>query len=251
MTAHPVFYYYLWIAPHVLQIVLAVLMIRKSLVREFPTFFAYVVFEILQFVTLASMATLHTYDGYAYVWYAGETVSAALRFAVIREIFTKVFENYSPLKQLGNQIFRWATVLLVIAAVLVVAYTPGNEMDRVSVAINVIDRTVSIVQFGLLLLLLILSRFLRFNWRSYAFGIALGLGVFAGLKLVNWTLSMEFAGADALEFFTLFMMAAYHCCVLFWVVTLLLPQPQRIPVSNVSSINIDHWNNALERFLQS
>src|ERR1700751_4204335 len=128
MTAHPVFYYYLWIAPHVLQIVLAVLMIRKSLVREFPTFFAYVVFEILQFVTLASMATLHTYDGCAYVWYAGETVSAALRFAVIREIFTKVFENYSPLKQLGNQIFRWATVLLVIAAVLVVAYTPGNEM---------------------------------------------------------------------------------------------------------------------------
>jgi len=140
---------------------------------------------------------------------------------------------------------------LVIAAVLVVAYTPGNEMDRVSVAINVIDRTVSIVQFGLLLFLLILSRFLRFNWRSYAFGIALGLGVFAALKLVNWTVSMEFAGADALEFFNLFMMAAYHCCVLFWVVTLLLPQPQRIPVSSVSSINIDHWNNALERFLQS
>ena len=27
-------------------------------------------------------------------------------------------------------------------------------------------------------------------------------------------------------------MAAYHCCVLFWVVTLLLPKPQSIPVSN-------------------
>jgi hypothetical protein len=65
MTAHPVLYYYLWIAPHVLQMVLALLMVRKRLVREFPAFFAYIIFEILQFSTLACMASLHSFDGYA------------------------------------------------------------------------------------------------------------------------------------------------------------------------------------------
>lgn len=248
---HPLLFYYLWIAPHVLQVVLAVLMIRKGLVREFPAFFSYTVLEILQFVALAWMVSVHSLSGYTAVWYAGEAISAALRFAVIREIFQHVFENYSPVKQLGDSIFRWATVLLLMAAAMVVAYTPGDQVSRMAVALNVIDRTVSIVQFGLLLLLVALSRFLRFGWRSYAFGISLGLGSYAGLKLIAWALSVQFTGPDAGELFNSFLMAAYHCCVLFWVVTLLLPKPKQIPVSSVSSMDLDHWNSALERFLQS
>ena len=251
MFKHPFLYYYLWIAPHVLQVALAALMMRQRLVRAYTAFFAYTIFEIFQFVILLrlGMGGEPFLRQYAYAWYGGEVVSAVLRFVIIREIFGKVFEHYSSLQHWGYSVFRWATVLFMIAAVIIVALTPGSQTERATIATNVIDRTVDIVQCGLLLLLVVLSRFLKFNWRSYVFGIALGLGLFAGLKLVDWELSAKVLSPQTEDLFTMFLMAAYHCCVLFWVVTLLLPKPQTIHVSSMSPSNLDAWNDTLERFL--
>lgn len=253
MFNHPPLYYYLWIAPHVLQVVLAGLMIRQRLVREFPAFFAYTIFEIFQFfiLLLLGMGGEPFLNQYSYAWYGGELLSAALRFVVIREIFGKVFADYSSLRHWANSLFCWATVVFMIASVVIVALTPGSQTERLSIATNVIDRTVDMVQCGLLLLLVGLSRFLRFNWRSYVFGIAFGLGIFAGLKLVDWELSAKVLSPKTEDLFAMFLMAAYHCCVLFWVVTLLLPKPQSIPVSVMCPSTLDRWNDTLERFLQS
>jgi hypothetical protein len=251
MVRHPLLFNYLWIAPHVLQIALAVVLIRQRLVREFPAFFIYTVFEVLQFVVLFTLGNLSLFSQYTIAWFIGEAISAVLRFIIIREIFAGVFGHYFPLKKWSKTLFQWATVGLTIAAVLIVAYTPGTETDRLGVAMNVGDRTVAIVQLGLLLFLVVLSRFLRFNWRSQVFGIALGFGVLAGLKLVNWVLSEKFLEPEMNELFAMFLMASYHCCVVFWVVTFLLPKRQAISDSTFAFSNLDRWNATLERFLQS
>src|ERR1700739_1435253 len=196
MQLNTALYRYLWIAPHALQIVLATLMIRRRMVREFPVFFAYTTFEIVQFVILFTLMYVHMLSLYATIFYAGEVVSAALRFAIICEISRKVFQNYSSLKWVDDRFFRWATVLLMIVAVLLVAYTPSMQTDRTVIILNVVDRTISIIQCGLLLLLVALSRFLKFSWRSYAFGIALGLGTYDGLKLLDWAIADRFGGID-------------------------------------------------------
>jgi hypothetical protein len=251
MPFHKALYYYLWIAPHVLQIVLVLLMIRRRLVREFPVFFGYTMYEIFQFIILFVIAQLHFMHLYATLFYGGEVISAALRFAIIYQIFAKVFKNYSSLKRMDKSFFHWATVILMVAAVLIVAYTPSLQTDPTVIIMNTVDRTISIVQCGLLLSLLALSHFLKFSWRSYAFGIALGVGIYDGLKLLDWAIADRFGGIGTADIFTMFLMAAYHCCVLFWLVTLLLPQTQMTLVSNVSSANLDRWNDTLERFLQS
>ena len=243
-------YIYLWATPHLLQIVLAVLMVRRKLVREFPVFFAYTIFEILQFVILFPLMFLHLMGLYAPVFYVTEIISAGLRFAMIYEIFGNVFRNYSSLERLRGSFFRWATVLLMITAVLIVAYTPTTQTDRTVIIMNVVDRTVSIMQCGLLLVLVALSYFFKFSWRSYAFGIALGLAIYDGLKLLDWAIGDRFGSIATNAFFTMFLMAAYHCCVLFWLVTLLLLQSQRASAPVVSPSTIEQWNNSLERFLQ-
>ena len=46
MYPHSFLWHYLWIAPHALQIIIAIVMLRRGLFREFPVFFTYTVFQI-------------------------------------------------------------------------------------------------------------------------------------------------------------------------------------------------------------
>jgi hypothetical protein len=241
-------YYYLWIAPHILQIVLAVLMMRQRLVREFPVFFTYTIFEIFQFFILFALMHLNFMKAYAAAYYGGETISSALRFAIIYEILSKVLGDYSPLKRMKHSLFHWATAVLMILAVLIVAYTPSMQTDSTVIVQNVLDRTISITQCGLLLGL---SRFLKLSFKSFSFGIALGLGIYDALKLVNWGLADRSGSLDTSDWFTMIVMAAYHCSVLFWVVTLVLARAQRVRGPEVSPSTLEQWDHTLERFLQS
>lgn len=250
MVFEKALYTYLLVAPHILLVVLAVLLFRRKLVREFPVFFAYTVFEILQFVILFPLLYLGFMALYAPVFYVTEIISAGLRFGIIYEIFNKVFGNFASLKGFHGSFFRWATALLMVAAVLIVAYTPTTQTDRTDIIMNVVDRTVSIMQCGLLLVLVAVAYFFRLSWRSYIFGIALGLAIYDGLKLLDWTIGDRLGSLATNSFFTLFLMAAYHCSVLFWVVTLLLLQPERVRIAPVSSSTLEEWNHSLERFLQ-
>lgn len=253
MDAQQILFFYLWIAPHALLLVVLLIMMRRHLVREYPAFVIYAAYEVFQFAVLFTIYFLPEVSGpqWAATWMIGEALSVAFRFAIVREIFGNVFENYPSLRKFGNSLFYWTTAGLVTFAVIIVARAPGNHTDRVSAAVNEIDRIVSMVQCGQLLVLALLSRYLRFSWRTYVFGIALGLGLFNGLKLINAALRAQYSGPVAVEFFTISPMVMYHCCVLFWVVTLLRPeqQPARIPAMPVH--NLDRWNDALERLFHS
>src|SRR5215469_13546653 len=166
MVFTKVLYTYLFVAPHVLLVVLAVLMVRRKLVQEFPVFFVYTVFEILQFVVLFPLMYLDFMALYAPTFYVTETISAGLRFAIIYEIFDRVFGSYPSLKGFHSSFFRWATAFLMIAAVLIVAYTPTTQTDRTFIIMNVVDRTISIMQCGLLLALVVVTYLFKFSWRS-------------------------------------------------------------------------------------
>jgi hypothetical protein len=251
MAAHRILFNYLWIAPHVLQVALAVIMLRRKLAREFPAFFAYTVYEVLQFLVLYTMAHVDAFSGeqYAAAWLVGGAFSIVLRFAIVSEIFHHVFQDYPSLNKFGMLVFRWATVVLMVVAVVLVASASGGEPDRNTAIMNIVDRTVSIVQCGLLVLVLMLSRFLSFTWRSYVFGIALGLGLFASAELGISALRAQFGTAVAMDFFNLLTLAVYHCCVLLWIAYLLLPQRVTARVSSVPANDLAHWNDALERLL--
>jgi hypothetical protein len=252
MGAHPLLYTYLWITPHALLVVLAVIMVRRGLVKEFPAFFLYAVYQAVDFVVLYVLYRLKSVSGmqFAQAWLAGAVISSGLRFAIIQEIFRHVFGNYPALKDFGTLLFRWATAVLMIVAVTLVAFSSGSEMDRLTLTCTVVDRAVSTVQCGLLVLILLLTRFLSLPWRSYVFGIALGLGFFASTELGIAAIRVRWGLAVRRDLFALLTMAVYHCCVLFWIVTLLLPQPAETRVTSVPTHDLDHWNDALERLLQ-
>ena len=251
MIAPRLIFLYLWIAPHTLQVVLAHMMIRRKMVRQFPAFFTYTVFEVTQFALLFAMDQISSVsaDQYNIAWLAGGAMSIALRFAVVHEIFSVVFRSYPALREFGGVLFRWATAVLMIAAVTLVAYSSGNELDRFTVALTIVDRAVAIVQCGLLVLLVLLARFLNFSWSSYTFGIALGLGFFASTQLGVSALRAHYGVTVAPTLFDEISMGAYHCCVLFWMVALWFPKREASVVRSAPSHELEHWNSALQRLL--
>lgn len=252
MTAHRALFYYLWFAPHVLLLVMAGVMVRKKLIREFPAFFAYTVNEIVQFAVLYTLYKMPSVTGmqYTWVWLGLNALSVCFRFAIIHEVFQHLFQSYSALKDAGSLLFRWSTAALMIVAVVLVASVSGSPTDRLTLAYTVVDRVVSMVQCGLLVLVLVLARFFSLPLRSRTAGITLGLGLFASAELGILAIRAQWGLDVASEFLNRLTLAVYHCCVLIWIVALLVPEAEADRVLAVPAHNLDHWNDELQRLLQ-
>lgn len=242
---HPV-YYYLWVAPHILLGILLWYLLRRGLHKHYPIFLTYVVFELLQFGVLLGLNRVYSLsaDQYRHVFIAGMAISVILRFGTIYEISTNILLEYPALDSLVRQALRWtAAGLLLLGAVL--AKVSGSSPAFLA-PFWILDRTVSLLQCGLLLLLLVFTRYFGLSWRNYGFGIALGFGVYESLELANAAIRAGISG----EFYLLdsFGMAAYHLAVLIWLVWLFVPARDLKPVvSAAHGQDLEDWDRELRR----
>lgn len=248
---HSPFWHYLWLAPHALQVVIAVAMVRRHLVHEFPLFLSYTVFQVVQGGVLFALDHSERVTGHFY-WQAEFValgIGVVLRFGVIWELFSHGFRSYPAIAELGRMLLRWGGVALLLAGVAIALYAPGANLQRLDFGIHVVDRTVSLTQTGLLVLLFVFSSYLGLAWRSYVFGIAVGMGIFSAVDLATLAIRVEmgpFPGDYVLDFIT---MAAYHICALIWLAYVLAPEPVRGTVERVPEHNLEQWNADLQRLL--
>lgn len=247
-------WYYLWVAPHILQAALAVLMVRRGLHRQFPVFFAYTVFEPVEFVGLFVISRLLPHFSSSPVYFVafslGTLVESALRFGLIYEVFRHLFQNYPALKHLAGVVARWSSIALLFGVVALAAVNQTNATDRVLNGLFLLRRSVNTMQCGVLLCLLLFSSYFRLSWRDPVFGIALGLGVFASVDLTAAAFLTQFMslGGRFIDFLT---MGTYHVCAVLWMFYLLAPE--RSPQYTLESIpehNLDTWNQELQRLLR-
>lgn len=178
----------LWIAHPVLELFLIGAMLWRKLHRTFPVFFAYVVFQVLNFLVLFPIYKLGSTTAYFYAYWISMAISLAIGFKVIHEIFLDVFRPYHTLKDLGTVLFKWAALVMLLVAVVVTASSQGAPDSPLVQAVIIGQRCVRVMQCGLILFLLVFSRYLGVSWRQHSFGIALGLGGFATVDLVGMAL---------------------------------------------------------------
>jgi hypothetical protein len=251
MTALRMLWYYLWIAPHVLQGIILFAMVRRGLIRQFPMFLLYTGFEIWQFAVLwmVSMSALQFGGGYFQLYSVGLGLSAAIRFAVIRELFGHLFDRYPALTGPGRSLLRGATVVFLLVALALAASAPGTIANFLSHVTYNLDRVASILQAGLLISLFVFSRYFVLSWRNPAFGIALGLGVLASVELAMSAVRLY--GLVSSTVFDFVIMGSYHCCVLIWIFYLAVPERQAHRAAKpLPENNLDIWNRELQRLLQ-
>jgi hypothetical protein len=205
----------LWIAHPVLELFLIGAMLWRRLHRTFPVFFAYVIFQLLNFLVLFPIYKFGSTTAYFYAYWISMAISLAIGFKVIHEVFLDVFRPYHTLKDLGTVLFKWAALVMLLVAVVVTASSQGGPDSPLVQAVIIGQRCVRVMQYGLILFLLVFSRYLGVSWRQHSFGIALGLGGFATVDLLGMAL---FSGGQIRpHMLSLINTTAYSFAIFVWI----------------------------------
>ncbi|HJS98397.1 MAG TPA: hypothetical protein VJ756_04840 [Terriglobales bacterium] len=220
-------YYPLWIAHPVMQVALAVVMWRRKLLRTYPSFFAYIVSEVMLFLVLF-LNEKHA-DVYYYLYWIGAAIGAVLGFKVIHEVFSDVLRPFHALKDFSSMLFRWAALVVMLIAVMAAMGSPNTGLGSVALGLLSLERSVRVMQCGLVLFLLMFSRYLGSSWRHRSFGIALGFGIFAVVEFV--LLGLQFASLIDRTTLNLLNMGAYDAAVLIWLVYAIAPAHKQEPTA--------------------
>jgi len=244
--------YYLWIAPHLLLALVLVGSVRKGLSRQLPIFFSFVVFELIQFGALFTLSVLAatSIDRYRWVAVLGMAISAFLILAVIFELANDLLVSRSSLTGVLRPLLRWGTAALLLFAAIACAILPALGVQRVLNMFQVLDFTSSLLQTGLLLSLLLFSRALHIAWRSWTVGIAVGFGISASINLATAALRTEF-GRSGFIAVDITQMAAFHVCVVIWLVYLFLPErAPKFAGRGLEKTQMEFWDQELERMVR-
>jgi hypothetical protein len=210
--------YISWLLGPALQITLLTFMFQRKLHLVFPRFFSYILFQVVKSGFL--FIIYQRYQGsYFDAYWVGNAISVILAVAVLDEILHHLFQKYVGIQNLGYIIFRWACGLLLALSIVNAFSSQAATADRIVTAVLSFDRSVRVMQCGLVLLLLVLCRLLRHSWRQHVFGIALGFGVFASIELVLVSIVMRY-GDGAAALVSLVKSAAYNGVTLIWILYL-------------------------------
>lgn len=234
-------YYALWIAPVAVFVSVAVMMLRRKLQKEYPLFFAFVVFQVAAFAV-----DFYAYHSspvlYFYAYWTTAGLGIAISFSVLYEVFTGVFRPFADLREFGGVLFRWAALVLLLAAVLLMTTARPPANTAVFAVILNLMRSLEVMQCGLVLLMLLCSSYLGITLRHRIFGIALGFGIIAAVDLI---LVAVFAnlGLQAQTFFQLTRMLAYNLSALLWMGYVHSGVVERRPEKQL--IYAERWNFAL------
>jgi hypothetical protein len=167
-----------------------------------------------------------------------------LEFGVLYELLVNALKPYSALIDLGKMLFRWAAVFLIMAALLTAFATTGSGSNRLVAAAQLLERTVRLMQCGLLLLFLGLEKRLGLSWRTHSMSIALGLGVYAAVDLsATYLISRVPARTNA---FQMVATLVYLGATSLWAYSLAKPEPARGNVlDSPRRLIFQRWNEAL------
>ena len=239
------------LAQSALQCVIVFLIFRRKLFRSFPAFTVYLIFAVIKTIVLhIELALPVSLLTYAHSYYPLTLSAMGLELWVIYEVFKRVLEPYQALRRSWWLIFLISVVALVLVDVLWIAH------QQLAWAILDLMRSISVIAVGLLLVIFALSRLIGLRWRSYCFGVALGLGINAVLDIVDAEMRRHYgltAGGvvdtrvwDILNNIHSF---AYADTILIWAWYFLQKPEVANPVWVVPNSNIERWNDVLEQML--
>ncbi len=241
--------YVLWVASPCVQATLAGVMLKRKLHREYPVFVAYTISQLVRTPVLFWVYHHGNREAYRYSFFAAEVLDPALSFTVIYELYRHLLRTYEGLQRLAGLVFRWAAVVLLVAAVLSAAASPAEaDTSRVLAGLFTFDRAASIIRGGLLLLLFLFASYFGLRWKHFAFGIAAGFAVETSVALATFALRVHL-GLLGKPILSLISSVAYACSVFIWLAYLLSLEPAIGPAKLPPRLELEGWNQALLELL--
>jgi hypothetical protein len=206
---------YLWVAPHVLLGLVAAVMYRNRRYKDYPIFFIYLLFEVLQFAVLFSLSQSESVPGslYRQIDLLGRSGSIALRFAIIQEMLEAPVAHCAALRRTTTWMLRGATAFLALLSAVFIGSVYSWSVREMIFPAYAIHQTFNIVQCGLLALVFLWHRFLGLKMENFVIAIALGMGLIAGLEPLLHALKDSASDSRIAD---LLQMGTYHVSVTVW-----------------------------------
>ncbi len=238
---------FLYIAPRVLLICIAVVMFRKGLQKDFPVFFAYILYEILEFGVLFTMFEMKvpspTHMSVDRLWRGGDV---ALHFGIIQELFESPFANIMPMRRAMNRIFAALTLVLILLAMAFIAPVyyriPGYGLLKGYVGIEALNTA----QCALLACVFIWHKFLGFRMSPSVFGIALGLGLVVSSEPLILALKDRVSAHNS-PFVDLTQMVIFQGVVVLWMYYVRARETVNTNIDAAYLLEARDWASGVER----
>lgn len=241
MRMHAIDYVFWCLTPIVMSAI-AVCMYRRRLHKAFPYFFNYVIFQVIAFLI---EFPLRNWVNYYYVYWTVQALSVVVSFAVLLEIFKDAFRPYEALRDLSVILFRWcALVVLLLAGMWAITSWRGNQIDNITNAIYLVDRSVRLMQCGLVLFMLLFSEYLGISRRNVLFGVAVGFGFFAAVNMLVMT-ALSHQSYVTKASLSRISASAYTITMLIWLGYTALPATVRSGAKQVAE-STQKWDLALD-----
>ena len=229
----------LWLVQPLVKVVILVVMFRRKLHVRYPLFFSYLAYSVV--VTALLWAVHGSYRAYFYAYWSTDAVSAMLILGVIYELFTAMFRQHHALRDFGTMLFRWAVVMAaMLAGLLLFSGIAPTKNSMVNSIVN-LDRSVGVLQCGMLLFLVLFSPYLKISWRHQICGIALGFGLNAIVRML--LLSQWIVGVFGVKNFNLLSTASYDWTLLIWLAYAFMKVPSESAPNML--LRPQRWNEAL------
>jgi len=228
------------------------ILIRSKRSSEFRLFLGYSV-TYIAIVVIGLVAFFLTScqitgcEQYMYVLQVLSFVFMALEFAVMYEIFVNAMRSYSALVDLGKMLFTWATAFLFIAAAITAFATSGPQSSRLVAAYAVVERSMRLMECGLLMLFFFFEKRLALPWRNPNVSIALGLGATASVDLMLSYLKGRFP--EQIPVFDLVNSSVYIGVLCFWCYSLAAARVgAKSTAVPANRLVLQRWNEAMTAY---
>ena len=224
---------------------------RRGLIREFPIFSSYLAFHVIEMSTAFLILQRFGRSSwpYYYQYWSLQAVGLGLRFAVIYEIFSHVLRPYEGLRRASTLMFRWVGALLIVAAFGVAIAGPSSQPIWAMRGSLVTQRSIDVVQCGLLVLLFLFASYFALTWRNYVFGIALGFGVIATLELLASAVAAQSSPTISGVLLNSLPRMAYDFGLVIWITYLASKEPSRQELKVLPQHDLEKWNQELLELL--
>src|SRR5581483_9296773 len=241
--------YSLWVLAPLMQGAVAYRIYVRRLSRNYHVFLVYTIGQLLRFLVLFYCYRSGNRELYRHAYVAFAPINVVLQFAAICEIFSQVFQQYKGIRVLGWTLLRWTSLIFLFIAIVIAVYTSGQESDRFLAAFFALERSVQIVQAGLLFLLFGLTLCLGLSWKHESLGIALGFGAITAVDLITFTLRSQF-GSSHQQLLSLISNGAYDLAVAIWLIAFWVRKPAHHFDQHLSSWDVASWNRTLTELLR-
>lgn len=232
----------------IFQLIIVAAMISRRLFPHARYFFAYIVWQTFSVACLYIVMHKLSPLSYFYATWVNEGIDVVLDMAILVEIFNRIFAPYAGIRGMGRILFLSAAALLAAASSAFLFFHHVEYSVPVLTFVLVAERSVRILQLGLILALFAITRYLHLRWKNYLFGIALGFGFYAVTVLAVLVVRMTY-GQTAMAWGSLLEGTGYCVAVLIWTTYVLQPDAVTVPIVSLPSHQLEQWDAALKSIL--